>query len=279
MTSIGIRAQPNTRTALPAAALATKSFIAHDLAPPPLRADLDTLNPVAMLWGILTDQRLVPDHDGEGIMTRKEQAAASRAELMEAARQCFAELGYEGTTVAGILKRADMARGALYHYFPGGKAEIFAAVFDMINETFHQRRDALLHLSSPVARLRAGIVVFLKLCTEDDFARIALTDAPAVVPGQGWRGSSYQLLREQVEEAVGVGEIKSLDADVTAMALYGAVRSAGECVIGADDRMAAMKAAIRALDCFIEGLRSTATNLAGDHLADLSDWSAQLPVS
>jgi AcrR family transcriptional regulator len=173
---------------------------------------------------------------------------------VEAARQCFTELGYEGTTVAGILHRAGMARGALYHYFPGGKAEIFTAVFDVINEAFHQRRDALRSLPSPVARLRAGVAVFLKLCTQDDFARIALTDAPQVVPGQSGRGSSYALLREQVIEAVELGELQPLDVEVTAMALYGAVRSAGEYVIAAADRDAAVTAGARTLDRFIDGL-------------------------
>jgi AcrR family transcriptional regulator len=191
-------------------------------------------------------------------MNRKEQAAASRAELLEAARQCFTELGYERTTVAGILDRAGMARGALYHYFPGGKAEIFTAVFEMINESFHQSRDAVRSLPSPVARLRAGIAVFLELCTEDDFARIALTDAPRVVPGEGERGSSYALMREQVIEAVDLGELQALDSDVTAMALYGAVRNAGEFVIGAADRHAAVTAATRTLDCFIDGLAVSA---------------------
>jgi AcrR family transcriptional regulator len=191
-------------------------------------------------------------------MSRKEQAAASRAELLEAARQCFTELGYEATTVAGILDRAGMARGALYHYFPGGKAEIFTAVFDMINEAFHQRRDALWGLPTPVARLRAGAVMFLDLCTRDDFARIALADAPGVVPGQGAYGSTYALLRDQVTEAVRLGDLRALDTDATAMALYGAIRSAGEYVTAATDRQAAVTAAARTIDSLIDGLTVTA---------------------
>ena len=190
-------------------------------------------------------------------MSRKQQAAASRSELVEAARHCFTELGYDRTTVAAILKRAGMARGALYHYFPGGKAEIFAAVFESVNEAFHQRRDALLSIPSPVARLRAGVAVFLEMCIEDDFARIALTDTPRVVPGQGDRGSSYALLREQVAGAVSAGELRPLDVDATAVALYGAVRSAGEFVIAADNRSAAAAVGNRSLDCFIDGLCAT----------------------
>ena len=149
-----------------------------------------------------------------------------------------------------------MARGALYHYFPGGKAEIFTAVFDMINEAFHRRRDSLHDLPSPLARLESGVAVFLDMCTEDDFARIALAEAPQVVPGQGGRGSSYALLRDQVVEAIAAGELVLLDHEAVAMALYGAVRSAGEHVIAADNRATAVMESIKTLNCFLDGLRA-----------------------
>jgi hypothetical protein len=42
----------------------------------------------------------------------------------------------------------------------------------------------------------------------------------------------------------------------TAIALYGAVRSAGEFVITAADRPAAALVAAVSVDCFIDGLRS-----------------------
>jgi AcrR family transcriptional regulator len=188
-------------------------------------------------------------------MTRKEQAAASRAGLIEAARACFTERGYDATTVAGILERTGMARGALYHYFPGGKREIFGAVFDAINQEFHRRRDALASLDSPMARVRGGLHIFLELCTKDEFARIALVDAPRLVPGQAGRGSSYELLRAQLDEARAIGEVRSFDVDAMAIALYGAVRSAGELVISSPDRDRAATIASETLDLLLDGLR------------------------
>ncbi len=187
-------------------------------------------------------------------MGRKEQAEASRAGLLAAARHCFTEQGYGATTVAAILERAGMARGALYHYFPGGKREVFQAVFETLNEAFHRRRDALEELDSPLARIRAGIRVFLELCTEDDFARIVLMDAPNLVPGQAGRGSSYELLSSQLEEAIAAGQIQGIQAEAMAMALYGAVRSAGEFVISSSEPQHAMADALRSLDRLVDGL-------------------------
>lgn len=191
-------------------------------------------------------------------MGRKEQAEASRAGLIEAARQCFTESGYEATTVSAVLERAGMARGALYHYFPEGKRELFTAVFNIVDEGYHRRRDALFALESPLARIRAGIKIFIDLCTEDDFARIILIDAPSVVPGQDRLGSSYELLRVQLVEALAAGEVRSLDSEVMAIALYGAARRAGEYVTAASDRKHAATEAMHSLDLLLDGLRAEA---------------------
>jgi AcrR family transcriptional regulator len=185
---------------------------------------------------------------------RKEQAAASRAALVDAAAACFAEEGYEATTVAAVLDRVGMARGALYHYFPGGKRELFFAVFEAVNEAFHRRRDAVASIESPLGRIRAGARVFLELATEDRFARILLVDAPEIVPGQGERGSTFALLQEQLAEAQAAGEIVDVDLEVAAIALFGAIRSAGETVMAAPDQAAAVSAATRVVGLLLDGL-------------------------
>ena len=61
---------------------------------------------------------------------RVEQAAATRQKLLESAQKLFAENGYQGTPVRAINRNADLADGLLYHYFPGGKKEIFQAVVE-----------------------------------------------------------------------------------------------------------------------------------------------------
>jgi len=189
---------------------------------------------------------------------RKEQAEASRTELLAAARACFTERGYDDTTVAAILDRAGMARGALYHYFPGGKADVFTAVFELVDSEYHARRDAMLALPSPIERLRGGVGVFLELCADESFARIALADAPRVVPGQNELGSSYSLLREQLADAMRAGELRALDIAATSRALYGAVRSSGEFVLSSPDPRAAVGIATRTVHAIIDGLRSDA---------------------
>ena len=61
----------------------------------------------------------------------KEQARELLHEaILSAARATFAENGYEGATIDEIAARAEVGKGTVYNYVEGGKAGLFAAVFD-----------------------------------------------------------------------------------------------------------------------------------------------------
>lgn len=119
-------------------------------------------------------------------------------------------------------------------------------------------------MPSGVDRLKGGVAGFLELCTDASFARIALADAPRVIPGQGALGSSYKLLRQQLADAMVDGELRSLDVDATAMALYGAIRNAGEYVVGSPDPRTAVDVAMLATTAIINGLRADRSAVDGE---------------
>ena len=56
-----------------------------------------------------------------------EHLAARRAQILEAARGCFAREGFHRTSMADILAAADLSAGAVYRYFRS-KEEIVAAI-------------------------------------------------------------------------------------------------------------------------------------------------------
>jgi AcrR family transcriptional regulator len=90
---------------------------------------------------------------------REKTKQANRSAIIEAARQVFAELGYEATTVRDIIRRTELASGTFYNYFKS-KEELYQALHD----DGVQRFRPLLH----AARQEAGIDVarFLELaCT------------------------------------------------------------------------------------------------------------------
>lgn len=69
----------------------------------------------------------------EATNSRKEQSAATRRKLLDSAAVLFSENGYKGTSVRSLSRSIDMADGLLYHYFPGGKKEIFR---NIVSENF-----------------------------------------------------------------------------------------------------------------------------------------------
>ncbi|MGW0330995.1 ScbR family autoregulator-binding transcription factor [Streptomyces sp. NPDC003011] len=62
-------------------------------------------------------------------MARQERAIRTRRAILEAAGAVFDEHGYTSTTIAMVLERADVTKGALYFHFPSKEA-LAQAVLD-----------------------------------------------------------------------------------------------------------------------------------------------------
>ncbi|MGO1074341.1 TetR/AcrR family transcriptional regulator [Inquilinus sp. CA228] len=63
---------------------------------------------------------------------------AERADVLPALAEVFREHGYEGASLALIGERTGLGKGSLYHFFPGGKEEMAAAVLAEIDVWFEQ---------------------------------------------------------------------------------------------------------------------------------------------
>ena len=48
----------------------------------------------------------------------------------------FRQYGYEGATLSLLSKATGLGKASLYHYFPGGKSEMAAAVFEYVGICF-----------------------------------------------------------------------------------------------------------------------------------------------
>ena len=54
----------------------------------------------------------------------EEHLEARRDQILEGARRCFAENGYEGATVVKLEEAIGLSRGAIFNYFPS-KEDLF----------------------------------------------------------------------------------------------------------------------------------------------------------
>ncbi|MEM8904133.1 MAG: helix-turn-helix domain-containing protein [Actinomycetota bacterium] len=54
--------------------------------------------------------------------TQAERTATTRARILDAARELFADRGFDATTVGDLLLSAEVSKGALYHHFASKEA-------------------------------------------------------------------------------------------------------------------------------------------------------------
>jgi len=62
-----------------------------------------------------------------------------RADVLPMLAEAFRELGYDGASMARITEKTGLGKGSLYHFFPGGKEEMAAAVLADIDAWFEER--------------------------------------------------------------------------------------------------------------------------------------------
>jgi len=75
-------------------------------------------------------------HDSDTAPARASRlpSAERQAQILDAAVEEFAERGFAGARMAAVATRASVTKGLLYHYFPGGKLDLFrSAIAGCVN--------------------------------------------------------------------------------------------------------------------------------------------------
>lgn len=88
--------------------------------------------------------------EGREIVRRRLRPEARRAELLDAALEVFAELGFERATLHHVAERAGVTKGALYHYFDS-KDHLFIELVRARLGTLVLASDARIAAADPTA--------------------------------------------------------------------------------------------------------------------------------
>jgi nitroreductase len=157
--------------------------------------------------------------------TNAERSAATRTQVIAAARALFTSEGYAATSMAQVARAAEVSTGALYHHWTT-KVDLLAAVVSHLHREIAAEVQATTgRAESPRQRLDRAAAVFLRRCADRDVARILLVDGPAALGPRGdeldsrwWLGPTRELLRA-------AGELS--DPDLLAVALLGSLTALG----------------------------------------------------
>ncbi len=188
------------------------------------------------------------------------RSEATRAKLISAARDLFAQHGYVGVGTEQIVKRARVTRGALYHHF-ADKRDLFLAVHESLEAEGMERIASVIAAAGsddPIEVMRLGVRAFLDGAVDPGRARITLVDAPAVLGWAEWREIDLRhglgLTIAVLEAAMDAGRIARRPAEPLAALFVAALGEAGIRVATAEDSEAARAEVEDALFALIEGL-------------------------
>ncbi|HEY1274486.1 MAG TPA: TetR/AcrR family transcriptional regulator [Thermoleophilaceae bacterium] len=193
-------------------------------------------------------------------MSREDKAAATRAALLRAARELFAERGYAGVGTEEIVRRARLTRGALYHHFED-KQDLFRAVFDETEREMTQSIASRTEgIADPWELIVTGTRAYLDACTDPALMRIALLDAPAVLGWREWREIDAKyglgLVAGALEHGMESGVLRRAEVRPLAHLLLGALTEAAMMISGAEDPGAVRREVEGPVLALLEGLRA-----------------------
>jgi AcrR family transcriptional regulator len=137
-----------------------------------------------------------------------------RLEILQCARDAFAELGYQAVTVDDIGARARIARGTFYLYFDDKRAVLDALVDDFLLRISGciVGIDIAHPEASPREQLRQNVDRIVRLALSDPaMVKIALRDATGLDPAFDAKiRSFYEALRALLAESLREGQENAL---------------------------------------------------------------------
>jgi AcrR family transcriptional regulator len=192
-------------------------------------------------------------------MSRAQQAADTRAQLIQAGRALFAERGYAGVGTEEIVARAGVTRGALYHHFED-KKDLFRAVHEELERDLATSiGEQIAGVEDPWEALVRGVRGFLNASTDPALMRIALVDAPVVLGWQEWREIdarySLGLVSLGLQNAMDRGLLRRQEVRPLAHLLLGSITEAAMMIAHAPDHEAARREVEGPLLALLEGLK------------------------
>jgi len=194
--------------------------------------------------------------------TQAQRRATTRAAILTAARELFAEHGYHGCSIDTILSRAQSSKGAFYHHFRDKAAVLEALLTEFEEEGVRRAKQWSAGLTSPLEIIRVSAHNLLAWCTDPYVRQVVLTDALSVLGFVRWHqiDDRYTLdvLDRLLQRGVEVGDVRPLPSTrMMARLINAATNEAALFVANAVDVEASRDEASAGIDHLIMSIAAT----------------------
>ncbi len=155
---------------------------------------------------------------------RERNKEQNRERILDAARRCFVERGYDAVTVRDIIRLTGLATGTFYNYYPDKEAVFAALVEDYvrgITRELHEIRSSATDLRTFVHD--TYLTVFSRFCAEPELFHLISRNEHYIreLYLDSVLGISISYLKDDIRSAIDRGLIDDTDVDCLAAAFYG----------------------------------------------------------
>jgi AcrR family transcriptional regulator len=155
---------------------------------------------------------------------RARTKAQNRAAILDAAREVFAELGYDAAGVRDVIRRTELASGTFYNYF-GDKEAVFRAVVDESAQEVRRRlREARSGATTLEQFVGDAYLAWFRFLVEDRLMFDLMQRNTAAIRelfGDPVLGAGVDDLLSDLLAAIDRGDLPPLDAGYMAGAMAG----------------------------------------------------------
>jgi AcrR family transcriptional regulator len=163
-----------------------------------------------------------------------------RRQILDAAKQVFADAGYHGASINAIIERAQIARGTFYLYFES-KAAVFDSILDQAMADLRGRLRRI-DVSDPSApppqvQLREQVASTVGYVVGDRALAALLLQSAHPPEAEGterldqFYGEVRQLIVSAIEQGTAIGLVRKCQPELVAGALLGMVRGVIEAMM------------------------------------------------
>jgi AcrR family transcriptional regulator len=160
-------------------------------------------------------------------MSRQRRGEETRLRILQAAEACFAQNGYDATSVAEICKHAGLSKGAFYHHFSSKQAlfiELLNRWLENLDMQFESARTEAKDVPEGLFRM-AEMTGSIFQEASGQFPILFEFWVQAVRDPQIWKAAiaPYHRYRaffsQMIEAGISEGSLRPVDPDLTAQVL------------------------------------------------------------
>ena len=166
----------------------------------------------------------------EKLGKRERNRIKNHQSILDAARACFSEKGYDQVTVRDIIRRTGLASGTFYNYFPD-KQSIFSTLLDNYMKQLNTNTQKFrVQAHSVETYIYSTYLAIFTTIAEDPTIYVLAHNNERVIGslyGSSIIGNNLKVLSDDINKAISQAILPNIDAEMLASAFLGVANQLG----------------------------------------------------